>query len=177
MSRKYPYALLVSLGLSFQLLALGNPPARPNVLVVDGQTGATYAMTPCDETGSFSFQGIRPGQYVLKAEIGYSLADSSKPKGYLPDTNLIKSGIDLPKGKSLFSFDQHCFFVDFDLGNNPKITLAPDYKLVQDNKGYIITFSIANIKEISTLKGRLKKTGATQYKRFSESKTVVPYKD
>ena len=74
---------------------------RPNILVVDGQSGATYAMTKCDERGAFAFVGIRPGQYVLKAEFEHPIIDGVEGKPVPGLDQFIVGGLDVLNGKAL----------------------------------------------------------------------------
>ncbi len=148
---------------------------RPNILVVDGQSGATYAMTKCDERGAFAFVGIRPGQYVLKAEFEHPIIDGVEGKPVPGLDQFIVGGLDVLNGKALMKVKSHLYVLEMEMQETPKRLFLPEYRFEKNDKYYVVAFSRARLDEVSTLRGNFKKANANHYKKLSASKSLVAF--
>lgn len=155
----------------------GRLPESPNVLLIDGQTGATYAMAKCDQWGNFTLVGVHPGDYLVRAEIDRSELEGLSPGSTVQaDPSLIKCGVNGEKGKAVFRVDDHLFLMDFDLSQVRKTTFQPQYLLVDQERYKVVTISKVKIPEVSTLKGRLKPIGERYYQKLAADKSMEVYK-
>jgi hypothetical protein len=158
-------------------LVLGQKPETPNILIVDGQTGATYAMSKCDQWGAFAFVGVRPGNYLLKAEINRTIADTQNDKKTQDLSELITGGLDVMKGKAIMKVNQSLFLLEMDMKETPKRSFNSTYNYRQNEKVYLVTFSQAKLDEISTLRGTLKKTDFRTYRKLTDSESLVKFEE